>query len=119
MQIQSRQDVPTASGLVSTEGFVGNRISIIVPAFNESDSISRSVDFIEREFSNFLDYEIIVVDDGSTDDTRRTVQDLKNDRVKLVTYDTNRGKGHALKMGFLRVTGQYTFFIDGDLEIRA
>lgn len=44
---------------------------------------------------------------------------MDNNKVKLVTYDNNKGKGHALKMGFLRVTGQFTFFIDGDLEIRA
>src|SRR5439155_21982615 len=44
---------------------------------------------------------------------------LADDKVDLVTYRDNKGKGHALKMGFNRVTGEFTFFVDGDLEIRA
>jgi glycosyltransferase involved in cell wall biosynthesis len=99
------------------DGFIKGRVSIILPAYNEAKCIRKSVEDIEHRFRNHnLDYEIIVVDDGSTDNTRAVVQEF-SERVKLVTYSRNQGKGHALKAGFKLATGQFTLLVDGDSEV--
>jgi len=91
-----------------------------MPAYNESDCIRKSIDDVSSQFANVCrDYEIIVVDDGSTDDTRKLVESLTDTNVRVVGYDRNEGKGHALRMGFRLATGEFTFLVDSDSEIRA
>jgi glycosyltransferase involved in cell wall biosynthesis len=102
------------------DGFVKGRVSVVMPAYNEASKISRSVNEIRNLFEKVcLDFEIVVVDDGSLDDTRAKIGHLQDDSVRCVGYEKNQGKGHALKEGFQFVTGQYTFFIDSDSEVRA
>jgi glycosyltransferase involved in cell wall biosynthesis len=66
-------------------------------------------------------YEIIAVNDGSEDDTRKVIEVLKeNDhRVRMISYGTNMGKGYAIKRGILESRGKYVIFMDGDGEIGA
>jgi len=102
-----------------SDGFVKGRISIVMPAFNEADGIQKSVADVKEQFGMVCpDYEIIVVDDGSTDGTRRMVERLGDRKVKIVGYQTNQGKGHALRLGFHQATGEFTFMLDSDSEIR-
>jgi glycosyltransferase involved in cell wall biosynthesis len=102
------------------EGFVKNRISIVMPAYNEADSIERGVAYVSRQFEALSrDFEIIVVDDGSKDETRKVIEEFTDKKVKLVGYDRNQGKGHAVKIGLYNATGQFAFLIDSDSEIRA
>jgi glycosyltransferase involved in cell wall biosynthesis len=99
---------------------VKNRISIVMPAYNEADSIERGVVAVDRQFEAVSeDYEIIVVDDGSEDSTRKIIQEFTDKKVKLVGYDRNQGKGHAIKIGLHSATGQFAFLIDSDSEIHA
>jgi glycosyltransferase involved in cell wall biosynthesis len=101
------------------EGFVRGRISIIMPAYNESDYIARSVADMTKQFRAVCsDYEIIVVDDGSIDGTWKIIENLTVERVKIVGYLRNQGKGHALKVGMHNATGELAFLVDSDLEIR-
>ncbi len=103
-----------------TEGYVKGRVSVIMPAYNEADCIDKSIRDTILQFKSISDdHEIIVVDDGSTDNTRTLAEDLSSHRVKIISYPKNEGKGHALKVGFLRVTGEFTFIVDSDSEIRA
>ncbi len=92
-------------------------ISVVIPAYNESRRLPQTL----REVHTFLeqnvrDFEIIVVDDGSTDDTVNVVKKLadKLTRVKLLTNKINRGKGAVVRQGLSSASGDYRLFMDAD-----
>ncbi|WP_406699390.1 dolichyl-phosphate beta-glucosyltransferase [Singulisphaera sp. Ch08] len=93
-------------------------ISVIVPAYNEEQrlqaSLSRIWSFLSQRFSAF---ELIVVDDGSTDATVRVVEAFAVDHhsVELIAYQPNRGKGYAVRTGMLRASYDLVLFSDADL----
>lgn len=93
------------------------KLSIIVPAYNEADRIGS---FLENllNFSkiNLKDYEIIFVNDGSTDDTENVINNFIKSRedARLVGYCTNKGKGEAVKFGVFNSKGEKIIFIDAD-----
>jgi glycosyltransferase involved in cell wall biosynthesis len=66
-----------------------------------------------------LSYEIVVVDDGSNDETyKRAIKYAqRNNHVKVISYEENVGKGHAVRTGILETTGEIVIFTDGDREI--
>lgn len=92
-------------------------LSIIVPAYNEGKRIGS---FLERllDFSNtnLKNYEIIIVNDGSIDNTKDVIENLIKDRedVRLIGYSKNRGKGEAVKFGVFNSNGEKIIFIDAD-----
>ena len=91
-----------------------------MPAYNEARGIAASILDVRRQFESVSpDFEIIVVNDGSTDETGLVVQGLTSDRVKAAGYRRNLGKGHAIRIGLLMATGEYCFLLDSDSEIRA
>jgi glycosyltransferase involved in cell wall biosynthesis len=92
-------------------------LSIVIPAYNEADGIGP----VLTRLSTVMDasrvaYEIVVVDDGSTDGTARAVTALlgKLDRVRLVSHDGNRGYGAALKTGIHSATAPIVAITDAD-----
>ncbi len=91
-------------------------LSIIIPAFNEEDSIGKSLDqivsFLSKQDFNF---EIIVVNDGSNDNTNQIVNQ-KSD-IKLITLAENKGKGFAVKTGVLEARNNFILFMDADHAI--
>ncbi len=93
-------------------------ISIVMPVFNGENYIEESI----RRLVNYLNriniaYEIIVVDDGSTDATYQAILKCLNKRVKLIRYRENRGKGFAFIKGTLKSRGNIVFLFDSDLDI--
>ena len=94
-------------------------ISIIIAAFNEEKRIIPSLLKI-KEYINKqnIPYEIIVVDDGSTDHTHTVVRDLIKDipYLKVIHYAPNKGKGHALRTGVLASKGEIILLSDADLS---
>ena len=96
------------------------QISLIMPAYNEGRTIEEAiyrVDNVVREMG--LKYELIIVDDGSNDNTRMKVNNYarNNGHVKVVGYNNNVGKGFALKTGFSHAIGEMVVFMDSDADI--
>ena len=96
------------------------QLSLVMPAFNEGRTIEEAiyrVDNVVREMG--LKYELIIVDDGSIDNTRMKVNNYarNNGHVKVVGYNNNVGKGFALKTGFSHAIGEMVVFMDSDAEI--
>jgi glycosyltransferase involved in cell wall biosynthesis len=96
------------------------KISVIMPAFNESSVIESNVQETIVTFNNFkVDYEIIIIDDGSTDETWLKIKDLESKfpHVKATRNMKNYGKGRALKKGFRFAKGEYVVFLDSDIDL--
>jgi glycosyltransferase involved in cell wall biosynthesis len=89
------------------------KLSIIVPVFNEEKTI---LQILEKLGSAGIpvQYEIIVVDDGSTDGTRAKLQRIRN--AKVILHAKNKGKGVAVKTGIKHAKGDYILIQDADLE---
>lgn len=94
-------------------------ISVILPAYNEEDNIARAIDHARSVLLDLaLEYEILVVNDGSTDATAELVRDLipTHPSLCLVEHDENRGYGAALKSGLRQAKGSLLFFTDSDRQ---
>lgn len=92
-------------------------LSVVLPAHNEEENITNTVsDCISYLASNFPEYEIVVVNDGSRDRTREMVEELsrQNPAVVLVNHEVNKGYGSALRSGFDKASMDYVFFMDSD-----
>ena len=94
-------------------------ISIIIPAYNEEHRIGESLLTIKYYLTKTdLDYEIIVVDDGSTDNTKQIVKQYYPEitNCKIISYPINKGKGYALRQGVLASIGEIVLLTDADLS---
>ena len=94
-------------------------ISVVVPLYNEQESLSELTLWIDRvAIENNLSYEIIMVDDGSTDDSWDMVEQLKEQfpAIKGIRFARNYGKSAALYCGFDAAEGEVVFTMDADLQ---
>ena len=93
------------------------QVSIVVPAYNEAARIGESIRKIEEFLKNMpWTAEVIVVDDGSRDDTAAVVRSMNFSGLRVLRNDPNRGKGFAVKTGVLDALGEYVLFTDADLS---
>lgn len=93
-------------------------LSVIIPSYNEAKIIKKTIE----EVSGFLSkkrysWEIVIVDDGSTDNSKEVISKLLEPGVRLVNYKPNRGKGGALKRGIKEAKGKFIIFTDADLSV--
>ena len=94
-------------------------ISIIIPAYNERESLPELVEWIERVTSEGgWSHEIIIVDDGSTDGSWKTIKELAGRHPELhgISFRRNYGKSAALYCGFAKAQGDVVFTMDADLQ---
>jgi len=93
-------------------------ISVVMPAYNLESKIKKTINNTNEKLSKIdCDYEIIVVDDGSKDATRKIANSVKNSNVRVLSYNVNQGKGFALTMGAINSVSDYIVFMDGDGDI--
>ena len=94
-------------------------ISVIVPLFNEAESLPELYAWIQRVMNeNKFSYEVIFVNDGSTDNSWQVIQDLKakSENVRAIRFRRNYGKSPALFCGFERAEGEVVITMDADLQ---
>ncbi|MDE6276996.1 MAG: glycosyltransferase family 2 protein [Muribaculaceae bacterium] len=95
-------------------------ISVIVPLFNEAESLPELAAWIERVMeANGFSYEIIFVNDGSTDNSWKVVHSLREnnpDHIRGISFRRNYGKSPALNMGFAAAKGEVVITMDADLQ---
>jgi len=95
-------------------------VSVVIPMFNEEENIGHALGFVVEALERHAgDYEIIVVDDASSDDSPRIVRDaaVRNPRIRLVTHEKNRKLGGTLRTGFAAATKEVVLYTDADLPV--
>lgn len=90
-------------------------LSVVVPMFNEEENVQLLTDHIEKGLEGYA-YEIIYIDDCSTDDTRKAIKKMDNDKVVLVELRKNYGQSSAIAAGIDVAKGEYIITMDGDLQ---
>jgi glycosyltransferase involved in cell wall biosynthesis len=97
-------------------------VSVILCAYNEGEVIQGSIDQVDNVMMKTgLNYEIVVVDDGSVDNTRERALETRRDKnsghLKVIGYGRNAGKGAAMRTGFANTQGRFVVAIDSDLDV--
>jgi glycosyltransferase involved in cell wall biosynthesis len=94
------------------------KLSIVIPVYNEEKTLTEILNVIKGVTlpSKITDYEIVIVDDCSTDKTRSILKKIKDKHIKVFYHEENTGKGGALQTGFQKTTGDIVIIQDADLE---
>jgi glycosyltransferase involved in cell wall biosynthesis len=93
-------------------------LSVVIPTYKQEKTIIADIkNIIEALDTTGYKYEIIVVIDGVIDDTYKQALTLKSSRVKVLAYEKNEGKGHALRYGMMHAKGDIVGFIDAGMDI--
>ena len=87
-------------------------ISIIIPTYNRGYIIKDSINSILKQ--SYKDFELIIVDDGSTDNTKEIVSSINDDRIRYIRYEDNKGACYARNVGIKESKGEYITFHDSD-----
>ncbi len=97
---------------------VAESISVIIPTYNEKDSLVHLIKSLKRVLQDYQNWEVLFIDDGSTDDSIELLTEIVNNEsgFKLVQLHRNYGKSAALAEGFKVATGDYIITMDADLQ---
>jgi len=88
-------------------------LSVIIPAYNEKDTILKIISLVKKVP---ISKEIIIIDDFSKDGTRKILEKIKDPEIKVLLHDKNYGKGHAIRTGISQISGEIVIIQDADLE---
>ncbi len=91
------------------------KLSLVISVYNEEENVIPLYDQIKEALSDF-DYEVLFVDDGSTDQTVKSLRTIRDERVRIIEFKKNYGQSSALLAGFDHATGDYIITMDGDLQ---
>ncbi len=91
------------------------KLSVLIPVYNERNTIR---EIVQRVLATDIPYEVIIVDDGSTDGTREVLAELdhSNERIRVFFHEQNQGKGAAVRTALSYATGDVVLIQDADLE---
>lgn len=89
-------------------------VSVIIPVYNRSQAVVRAISSVRAQ--TFQDFELIVVDDGSTESLAAAVSSVKDSRLRLVAHKRNRGPAAARNTGVAKAKGRFVAFLDSDDE---
>ena len=95
------------------------QLSVVIPAYNEEKRLGPNLGPVLKYLhKNYPGFELIVVDDGSTDNMAKSVKKaiLSEPKARLISYNPNRGKGYAVKQGVLASVGKQVLFMDADMS---
>jgi dolichyl-phosphate beta-glucosyltransferase len=97
---------------------IPKRLSIVIPLYNETKRFHKGLVVCQEMLNQNPDWECIFVNDGSTDNTKKLVNENIKEipNAKLISYDKNRGKGYAIKRGVLKAKKEYLLFTDIDFS---
>jgi len=116
--VLSSASIRKISELINVE--LRHVISIIIPVFNEETKITGVLKGITEILNgNFQNYEIIVINDGSVDKTLKVILESQrlDSHIRVLSYEGNKGKGYAVRLGVLNSIGDIVVYLDGDLNI--
>jgi glycosyltransferase involved in cell wall biosynthesis len=114
---QSNNDNQDSNNSVTKYKF--QKVSVLVPLFNEEESLTKLSNQISSVFDKISpDYEILFVDDGSTDNSLKVIKDLSraNNKIRYISFRKNYGKSAALNIGFKGASGDVVITMDADLQ---
>ena len=89
-------------------------LTVIIPCYNEKDNIKECISRVP--YNDQLDTEIIVVDDGSTDNTSQIARSTKKKNLTIIRYENNRGKGYAVRKALKAAKGDIAIILDADMS---
>lgn len=94
------------------------KLSLVVPCYNEEGNVEKFLQEVQNTFKNDIDYEVVFVNDGSTDNTHRILKKLSadNKNIQAITFSRNFGKEAAMYAGLSAACGDMVCIIDADLQ---
>jgi glycosyltransferase involved in cell wall biosynthesis len=117
LQVGKGGEAPASRGYGMAEQLQTESVSVFFPAYNDAGSIATLVKNALKVLNTLTDdYEVIVINDGSTDDTPKILDDLaaNESKLKIIHHEHNRGYGAALRSGFKASSKDLIFYTDGD-----
>src|SRR3989339_407607 len=91
-------------------------ISVIIPTYNRANVIGRAIKSVLGQ--SFEDFELVIVDDGSRDNTAEVIEHFRDRRIRYIKHKDNQGQNFALNTGVMAAMGRYVSFLDSDDEWR-
>ena len=92
------------------------KLSVLIPVYNERDTIRQCIDAVLKADTRNLELEVIISDNNSSDGTKEILSKIQDKQIKILYRDNNNGKGANIKNALANATGDLILFQDGDLE---